>query len=250
MRYLARYMVVALAVGSAGCAPNLGNLANLSAGRIGCAARDITVTEAERQDGWNRSTYLWRAECSGAFYRCTHEATQVSEETSCVVERTSGGSVAATPTDAPAVTAAPRIAEDPAPEVQRSVDNSGRVRLDVTLPSADASVEIGGDPLSESGEMSLAVTGLPVAGNEECPIQLMVDGELQPVSPTRFERTETAHRWTALVDIDVLRRVANGVRVFGRVCSAELRFDESSRHAIAELVARYDEERAFAAGVQ
>ena len=68
--------VTIMAAGMSGCA----SLTSVSSGHIGCAERDITITDDEM--GW--STRTWTAHCHGRRFYCSAHGGSKGEQVSCL----------------------------------------------------------------------------------------------------------------------------------------------------------------------
>lgn len=216
----------------------------LSAGHVGCAAADVVVTDFVED-----TTSTWTATCRGRRYQCTHNRDfgrdSVSSQLSCAPEQA--------PPAPPAVAAAPPPPPRPPPPppaavVNRSVDAQGVVRLNTQFAIGEMRFDLGSAPIARPDEMTLVIENPNARQGAACAVQLVIDGAAVALPPPSFSSLGSAGRWTVTIATAQVVALSSSSRAVGRLCGTdEFRLEPTSQRAVMELVARYREERAFAA---
>ncbi len=216
-----------------GCAS--ASMRNISAGHTGCRASEIQIESKRR--GW--ATATWVAVCRGQRFQCSGS----SSNTQCAPL---GGAVEREYASGPQTAPAPRPAApsatvtNPSDAITREVVG-GDPTLIARMSFGDIRLGLGVRPLSHPETVWLRATNgsAPPSG---CRLQLMVDGTLVGVGATNIDGLEVV----ATAEAARVARIADGNRVVGRYCGQEFRFTDHHRAIVAELRARFSEERAFA----
>jgi hypothetical protein len=214
----------------------------LSAGHVGCPASEVVITDVVED-----TTSTWTATCRGRRYHCTHHRdfgrNEVTSQLNCAPEQP--------PPAPPAVVAAPPPPRPPPPPVtaivNRSVDAQGVVHLNTQFAIGQMRFDLGSAPIARPDEMTLVIENPNVGRGAACTVQLVIDGGAVALPPPSFTSLGSAGRWTVAVPAAHVLALSSAGRAVGRLCETdEFRFEPASQRAVAELVARYREERAFA----
>lgn len=216
------------ALSSSGC---ISNVRGASAGRIGCRPADITIHDEDYTNG-----HSWIAECQGRRYQCS-----------------AAGDVACTPEqifDAFAEGASTTTAVVPGTEaIERTLVREGvsvfavlRTHFEIDTYRYGFAVA----PVGHPSVVSLSISGPADELAEACPAGLMVDGRITTLHGTH-RINGPSRQYAYRLDLALVRQLAAGQRVVGRICAVEWRLGEPQQHVLRELLARYDEEIAWEA---
>lgn len=246
------------AVGFLFCAAALGgcpSLQDLSSGYTTCRPDEITISD-ERS---TIATRNWVATCHGQRFDCRSVSTGDNQRDIGCNPNNSGyprpsttrgeARTATTRTaTAPAARSAPaaRGAARGAPSnVQSTREANGRTRLQARVSLEAFTLLVRWD----AGDSDVAFVMLQrgVRLSEDCQVGLMIDGQLHALEQARPIAVGQEQGYATPLPVTVLRSVAGGSRVAGRVCGVEWRLDDAGRSLLAELVARIDEEGAWSA---
>lgn len=221
-----------LVLGTLGCGTSLSHhsLYARTAGRIGCPARDIRISDVEAG--------TWTATCRGERYYCAsvvHATRNVAvEEVNCSPD--SENFAAETP-DAP---------DDPVEAVTRTVTAGGPTFRATFAAGSGYTAHVEAKPVASPGRATLALEHTGARGRRSaCSVRLMVDQELIETGRPQYEAFDTTEALFVELPFDVIVRIANAYRVSGRVCDEEFVFDDEDRDILDELVARVREEEGF-----
>lgn len=229
---------VALAATLNGCA----SLADVSAGHVGCRPDQIRITDEHRGFG----TRNWVAECSGRRFQCSQltagQGNSQSTQTNCTQE----GS--ATPRAVVQQASSTSTPSDNQPTVDRTVVREGTTEFAVVRTMFDIGPRRFGLAVAPVAHPSIATLAIsaPLADLPAgCQAGVMIDGQVTPLTGTEHF-TPRYRQYDFQLDISLVRRFATAERVVGRICNAEWRLGEREQRIVRELLARCDEEAAWA----
>ena len=141
---------------------------------------------------------------------------------------------------------------EPAPTVEGTVErvegSGGPARVHARVPAGAFTLVLlwtVGDP-----EVAFNVVRVGDYVAEGCQLGLMIDSHVRALPDARMVTIDDQYGYGSPVSFDLLRAMANGTRVAGRVCGAEWRLTDAGRGLVAEFVARIDEESAWSASTQ
>lgn len=229
---------VVLAATLSGCA----SLADVSAGYVGCSPDQITITDQRRGFG----TRNWVAVCRGRHYQCSQlaagQGNSESIQTNCTPEGSPDPTAIvqqASPTSSP-------------PENQSTIDRTmvreGTTQFAVVRAVFDIGPRRFGLAVAPVARPSIATLGIsaPLADlSSGCQAGIMIDGQVTPLTGTEHA-TPLYRQYDFQLDIALVRRLATAERVVGRICNAEWRLGQREQRVVRELLARCDEEAAWA----
>lgn len=239
------------ALSTAGCS---GSLATASAGQVGCAPKEIVISDDHR--GWSSSS--WVATCHGQRFQC---------------------SAIATGKDTSQVNCAPMIAEVVRDERAPTDSKAGSFALEVVLPgeglpvfavgsAADAQTPVATALEFRMGRPQKTVTkreetqgfhGMPATTEREVQVpdapllascqdvRVIIDGAAVPVEQAAHSMDDREERVRVGVPLELLTRMTSAKRVAGAVCGRRWTLLESSRESIDKFLIQLNEEQALRA---
>ncbi|MDH5676397.1 MAG: hypothetical protein OEZ06_30035 [Myxococcales bacterium] len=249
-----RGLFAALAAGLALC--GCVNLAELSAGSVGCPEDEIEVSD----DKSGFTVRTWTASCRSKRYFCSNRATAspvvgggggtlMASSVQCTPEvggrqgedvvplpATSGGSTAVRPTAA-------RPTHGSSPQgVTRIKASAGHWMIGANLAATPFALELQGAPAKEAQRLWLVLYGRATGLDEKCTPRFMIDGELLELEQASFKRRAHEPVWSVPVELELIERIAEAERSTGRVCDQEFRLDDAAKAVLREYVTRFREE--------
>ena len=100
-------------------------------------------------------------------------------------------------------------------------------------------------PVAHPSIATLAISAPLADLSSGCQAGMMIDGQVTPLAGIEHA-TPLYRQYDFQLDIALVRRLATAERVVGRICNAEWRLGEREQRIVRELLARCDEEAAWA----
>jgi hypothetical protein len=209
--------IAALSLATAGCFAS--NLADVSAGQVGCAPSEIQIL-----DEVMGATSTWRAYCHGRTYQCSGTSQGVYPvQVACTVVPQAPVAV---PTDPVGLSS-----------VRRDKDPTGAVSLTVSFTAAQFRFAATAVPARAPAHALVSFAAPGELAGRTCELRIMVDGELLPP----FERV-AADQLAIRVPLAAVERFGPGHRVVGRYCGEEWYLGPKTQERLRELVTLWHEE--------
>ena len=222
-------------------------LADVSAPYTGCAPEEIQIIN--KRTRW--SSRSWTAVCRGRHFQCGSVATgQNSAAINCAAASPSAPVELATQTRSAGGEVAPSAAPAPAPALAaQSVSRVVRddiAHLSVVIDVGNARLRITGAPRRDAERVWFTIE---IAGSDvhrTCATGVLVDGVPRATTVSEYQHEGGVEKLKFIETVAALRAFTSAKRVAGRVCNDEWRLDAAGQALIAEFVARFDEELAWA----
>jgi hypothetical protein len=232
-----------------GCGPTL---QELSAGRVGCAPSEISVSGSDRS---------WVATCNGVEYQCQRNALPTSgvvftgQGVGSMVGSTTDIACSPRRQDASAGANAPPVQLGRAPtpadqaaaasHIERVHDHDRKLlRAKLAEPPFDMLLE--GVPNRDGTlEWDWELPANEQAAHDACEPLLLVDGVRKRLGVRSHGVTNGHEVFRLIVSVSLLGELSASKRAAGRLCDDEWHLTDPSRWVLAEYVARYQEDASW-----